>query len=109
MLGKLTKAKFHFAAVPGDTLIYRTEILAMHEDGAMVSATAHVGERLLCEAEISFAYLSGKLAQQPLFDQGDLLTWLRAVKLFDVGRTEDGQPLPIPAILVQHDRYATSV
>src|SRR5215216_1556181 len=37
ILAKIAKARFHFAAVPGDTLEYRTTIDDIQKDGAIVS------------------------------------------------------------------------
>ncbi|MDX1964755.1 MAG: 3-hydroxyacyl-ACP dehydratase FabZ family protein [Pirellulales bacterium] len=99
VLAKLSKAIFYHAAKPGDTLTYRANILEIREDGAMVSATSHIGDRLQAEAEIFFAYLSGKLAERVLFQPGMLLAWLQLLRVFEVGRAEDGSPLQIPANL----------
>ena len=52
VLAKIAKARFHFPAVPGDTLVYRATIEDIHKDGAMVSGTSHVGERLQAEVQI---------------------------------------------------------
>ena len=43
VLAKMAKARFHFPAVPGDTLTYRVTIEDIHKDGAIVSGTSHVG------------------------------------------------------------------
>src|SRR6185295_8931039 len=37
VLAKVAKARFHAAAVPGDTLEYRVTIDDIHKDGAIVS------------------------------------------------------------------------
>src|SRR5476649_1351297 len=42
VLAKVAKAKFHFSAVPGDTLTYRIALDDIHKDGAIVSGTSHV-------------------------------------------------------------------
>ena len=97
VLAKVSKAKFHFAAAPGDTLTYRTTILSLDERGAIVEATSHVGDRLQAEAEIFFAHLDDKVDTQPLFHPDDFLNWLHMVRLYEVGRTEAGEPLQIPA------------
>ncbi len=57
MLAKMAKARFHFHAVPGDTLVYRTTIDDISKDGAIVSGTSHVGERLQAEVQIFLAHL----------------------------------------------------
>ena len=54
VLAKISKARFHFHAVPGDTLVYRTVIEDIPKDGAIVSGTGHVGDRLQAELELQF-------------------------------------------------------
>jgi 3-hydroxyacyl-[acyl-carrier-protein] dehydratase len=92
VLGKVSRATFHFLAQPGDTLVYRVTIQDIKDDGALATATSHVGDRLQAEAEISFAHLDSRFAE-PLFDPPDFLNWLRLVRLYEVGRTADGAPL----------------
>ena len=57
ILAKLAKARFHFSAVPGDTLTYRATIEDIHKSGAVVSGTSHVGERLHGEVQMFFCLL----------------------------------------------------
>src|SRR5690349_5239236 len=61
VLAKLSKAKFHCSAHPGDTLTYRVEIVNQGKDGSLVAATSHIGDKLQCEADIFFGFLSGQL------------------------------------------------
>jgi len=104
VLAKLSKAKFHCSAFPGDTLTYRVEIVNHGKDGSLVTATSHIGDRLQCEADIFFGYLSGKLAMKSLFEPGDLIKWLRIVGVYDVGVTADGQPLEAPGPLLEYEK-----
>src|ERR1700681_2769791 len=57
VLAKVAKARFHFSAVPGDTLTYHATLDDIHKDGAIVSATSHVGPRLQGEVQLFFAHL----------------------------------------------------
>ena len=57
ILAKVSKAMFHFDAWPGDTLTYRAEVHDIKDDGAMVTVTSHVGDKLQAEAEMFFAHL----------------------------------------------------
>src|SRR5271156_3847817 len=57
VLGKVCKAKFHFHAVPGDTLTYRSQIVDVQKDGALVDGTSHVGDRLQAEVQLFFVHL----------------------------------------------------
>lgn len=99
VLAKVPKAKFHFPAVPGDTLTYTTVIDYIKPEGAMVTATSHCGDRLQTEAEIVFAHLNGERTDS-LFDPETFLHMLRLLRAFEVGRAADGSPLrPPPSLL----------
>lgn len=96
VLAKIAKARLHFAPAPGDTLTYRVQVQDITQDGAVVAATSHVGERLQAEAEIFFAKLAAAVAGDSLFEPAQLLAMLQALGVFAVGRTPDGQPLSVP-------------
>jgi 3-hydroxyacyl-[acyl-carrier-protein] dehydratase len=104
VLAKVAKARFHFSAAPGDTLIYRVTIEDIHKDGAIVSGTSHcitagdpATERLHAEVQLVFAHLSEAIAgSKSLFDPASLLAMLKLMGVFDVGRDAQGQPLKIP-------------
>ncbi len=96
VLGKLAKAKFHSCVRPGETLTYRVRVDTIRNDGAAVSATAHVGDRLHAEALLFFARLGDAneaLNGQRLFCPSDLRHWLTLVGIFEVGVHEDGSRL----------------
>jgi len=97
ILAKLSKIRFHFPAVPGDTLTYHAKIEQINEDGAMATTTSHVGDRLQAEAEMFFAHLADRVSAEELFDPAEFLAWLKLVRLFDVGVTAEGQPIEVPA------------
>ncbi len=103
VLAKVSKVRFHFNAAPGDTLVYHTEIEQINEDGAVITATSHCGERLQAEAEIFFAHLDDRSEGKELFEPLDLLTWLRLLRVFEVGVNPDGTPIQVPAHLAQAD------
>lgn len=101
VLAKVAKASFHFSAAPGDTLVYRVVIDDIHKDGAIVSGTSHVGDRLQAEVQLFFAHLSEEVAgSKSLFDPGSLLAMLKLLHVFDVGRDEHGRPIEVPAGLL---------
>jgi 3-hydroxyacyl-[acyl-carrier-protein] dehydratase len=100
ILAKVAKAHFHFSAVPGDTLTYRTTIDDIHKGGAIVSGTSHVGERLHGEVQMFFAHLAESAAGKWLFDPANLLAMLRLLRVYDVGRDAAGRPLEVPAALM---------
>ena len=107
VLAKVAKARFYFAAVPGDTLEYRVAIDDIHKDGAIVSGTSHVGARLQAEVQIFFAHLAEAAAGKSLFDPANLLAMLKLLRVFEVGHDAEGRPLAIPASLVAAEQQAT--
>jgi 3-hydroxyacyl-[acyl-carrier-protein] dehydratase len=103
VLAKLSKSVFHFAAMPGDTLVYRTVIEQIKKDGAMVTATSHVGDRLQAEAEIFFAHLDDRSAGRELFEPEGFLRLLTTLRVFEVGVRPDGTKIPIPPHLAKEE------
>jgi 3-hydroxyacyl-[acyl-carrier-protein] dehydratase len=97
ILAKVSKAVFHFLAVPGDSLRYTAQIEAIGGSGATVKATSHVGERLQAEAEIMFAHLDDTGRAKSLFEPKNFVFTMKLLGVFDVGRTSDGQKLAEPA------------
>jgi 3-hydroxyacyl-[acyl-carrier-protein] dehydratase len=106
VLAKVAKARFYFAAVPGDTLEYRVTIEDIHKDGAIVSGTSHVGARLQAEVQIFFAHLAEAAAGKSLFDPANLLAMLKLLRVFEVGRDAEGRPLAIPPALLAAEQQA---
>ncbi len=101
VLAKVSKAKFHFEAMPGDLLRYTAEIADMRPNGAIISGTSHAGDRLQAEIELVFAYLDDRFDGIDLFYPADFLCILRLLGLYDVGRYEDGSPLRVPDYLLE--------
>jgi 3-hydroxyacyl-[acyl-carrier-protein] dehydratase len=100
VLAKVSKAVFHGAATPGDTLTYRTEIVYIKEEGAMITGTSHRGDALHAEVELVFAHLNNPNLQS-LFDPEIFLRMMRLLGAYEVGRGPDGGPLQPPAHLMQ--------
>ena len=101
VLAKVSKARFHFPAVPGDTLTYRMELQNLTAGGAMAAGTSHVGDRLQGEVEMFFGHAGEDVAGKRLFDPLTLLSMLRMVGLFTVGHAADGGPIAVPPILAE--------
>jgi 3-hydroxyacyl-[acyl-carrier-protein] dehydratase len=108
VLAKVGKAIFHREAVPGDTLRYEATILDVKSDGALATVTSHVGEELQAEVEVMFAFLDERFPAGPLFEPVDFVAMLRAFHMYDVGRTQDGQPLELPEFYARAEREAQS-
>jgi 3-hydroxyacyl-[acyl-carrier-protein] dehydratase len=104
VLAKVAKVGFHFEAWPGDVLTYHAEMDDIKEDGAMVRVTSHVGEKLQAEAEIMFAHLPEQSDKVELFEPYDLYSWLRLLKLYEVGRDAEGNPMKIHPRMAQSDQ-----
>ncbi|HVX62995.1 MAG TPA: 3-hydroxyacyl-ACP dehydratase FabZ family protein [Pirellulales bacterium] len=101
ILAKVSKALFHFPAVPGDTLRYTAEIDSITDGGATVTATSHVGQRLQAEAELMFAHLDDGNRSKTLFEPKNFVFTMKLLGVFDVGRASDGGKLVEPPGLAQ--------
>ena len=114
VLAKIAKAKFHGYARPGDTLIYKTDILEVNSDGALTQATSHLRKagssetELHAEVEMFFAHIPNTRDEQ-LFVAADFATMLRSLRIFDVGKTADGEKLEMPDHLHQAEIAAVGV
>lgn len=98
VLAKVSKAEFHELALPGDQLRYTVEVDRLGAEGAMISGECHLDGRLLAKIDLFFAYLDDRFPKQ-LFNTGDLLSWVVAAGMYEVGRDEQGQLLVIPETL----------
>jgi 3-hydroxyacyl-[acyl-carrier-protein] dehydratase len=90
ILAKVPKITFHSWAVPGDSLIYSAKLLEAREEGGMVECTAHVGERLVAEAEIVFAHVDDAAAGSGKIDQKSFVFGMQLLGVMDVGKAGDG-------------------
>ena len=99
VLAKVTRARFEFSALPGDTLTYRATIDDIHKDGAIVSGTSHVGQRPQAQVHLVFAHVSESTAGKSLFDPATLLAMVKLLGVYDIGRDAQGRPLEAPAAL----------
>jgi 3-hydroxyacyl-[acyl-carrier-protein] dehydratase len=98
ILGKVPKAVFYFAAVPGDTLTYEAVLESLSDEGALVAATSHVAGRLQAEIEIFFANVKEGERARTLFQPADMVAMMHLLGAYAVGRAADGSPLRPPAV-----------
>ena len=98
VLAKIPKIEFYFDAVPGDTLEYSVVADHFSEYGAMITATSHCNGKLQAEGRMAFAHLADSSGQADLFNEGELTKMMRILRVFEVGRDADGNPLPDPAL-----------
>jgi 3-hydroxyacyl-[acyl-carrier-protein] dehydratase len=99
VLAKIASAQFYLEAAPGDSLIYTATILAMKEDGAVVSGVSHKNGQLQAEVELVFAH-ANNVSTDALYDPEAFLRMMRMLGAFDVGHAADGSPLKPPMRLL---------
>lgn len=100
VLAKVSRARFDQLARPGDRLTYTVELLNIQPDGAVAKGMIHKDGELLGEAELWFATLTGpQFDGVQLFEPHGFLRMLRSMRLFEVARTPDGAPVPVPDYL----------
>jgi len=107
VLAKVGKAAFHGPAIPGDTITYRVQLDDIRPDGALVSGTTQIGDRLQGEFELMFAHLDHRV-QGELFEPAEFLRMLRMMHMYTVGRKEDGSPLDVPPHMLAAERALLS-
>ena len=96
VLAKVARARFHFPVRPGDRTVYTATIENNVAGGALISGTSYVEERLQAEVEFYLATLNQRTRPVQLFEPADLFRMLRILRLYEVGRDREGNPLRIP-------------
>ena len=104
VLAKISKAFFSNQARPGDTLTYRAEILNLQGQGASVQATASIDKVLVAQIELMFAWLDDRFDGVELFEPAQLCQMLRNLKIFEVGKNEDGSPISVPEYMLEAEQ-----
>ena len=97
ILGKINKAVFHSWVIPGDTLTYTAKLLDVRDGGGLAECQAHVGDRLVADAEIVFAHLDRTAGGPEAMDHKKFVFTMKLLGVFDVGRAGDGTSIPVPA------------
>jgi len=90
ILAKVPKVTFHSWATPGDSLIYTARLLDERDEGGTVECTAHVGERLVAEAEIVFVHLDPSDPTLGAIDQKNFVFSMNLLGILEVGKAGDG-------------------
>jgi 3-hydroxyacyl-[acyl-carrier-protein] dehydratase len=91
ILAKVPKVTFHSWACPGDTLTYCARLVDVRPEGGVVECTAHVGDRLVADAEIVFAHLEKESAGgSAAIDQKNFVFSMGLLGILDVGQAGDG-------------------
>jgi 3-hydroxyacyl-[acyl-carrier-protein] dehydratase len=90
ILAKVPKVTFHSWATPGDSLLYTARLMDVREEGGTVECTAHVGERLVAEAEIVFVHMDPSDPSLGAIDQKNFVFSMNLMGILDVGKVGDG-------------------
>jgi len=90
ILAKVPKVTFHSWATPGDSLVYTAHLLDDRDEGGTVECTAHVGDRLVAEAEIVFAHLDPSDPTLGAIDQKNFVFSMNLMGILEVGKAGDG-------------------
>ena len=85
ILAKVPSVTFHGWVVPGDTLVYTAKLIDDRPEGGSVEVTAHVGDRLVAEAEIIFSHVEQSGDFQHL-DQKNFVFSSGLLSILDVGK-----------------------
>jgi 3-hydroxyacyl-[acyl-carrier-protein] dehydratase len=109
VLAKVSKAKFHFTASPGDQMVYTANLERIEAGGALVCCTVEVDDRRLADIELYFAYFDNRDIERGQFVPADFLRMMRVFKLFEVGVDAEGQPLKIPQRLLDAEKQSLEV
>ena len=108
VLAKVSRASFSGFARPGDTLTYEAILEDVRDDGAIASTQARIGDQLIASVDLMFAHLDDRIAGHDLFYPADFLCMLRILRLYDVGRMPNGDPLTIPEHLLEAEKQAVA-
>jgi 3-hydroxyacyl-[acyl-carrier-protein] dehydratase len=100
VLAKVGRSRIHRYPRPGEVLKYNVVIESLQDDGGLVSATSHIGDELVVEAELTFVYVSRNVIDKDFFDPCGLLQMLRVFGLFEVAVDSAGNRLKIPEHLL---------
>jgi 3-hydroxyacyl-[acyl-carrier-protein] dehydratase len=103
ILAKVPNVSFHSWACPGDTLIYTAKLTSVREEGGVVQCVAHIGDRLVAEAELIFVHLDQDDPELGAIDQKSFVFSTNLLSVLDVGRAGDGSA---PSPLDSHGRLA---
>jgi len=94
ILGKVSKARFHDIALPGDQLRYEAQIVSVNETFARTEAKVYKDGDLFAEVEIMFSHIDQNLQGLKFPEENFVFTdqFLSLLKGFGLDRAEtDGQ------------------
>lgn len=98
VLAKIPQVEFFFPVHHGDKLVYTAEAEVVRDDGAQVNVTSHVDGKLQAQGQIFFAYLDDQKRIKRLFEPRNFVFTMKLLRVFDVGRKQDGSPVQVPSL-----------
>jgi 3-hydroxyacyl-[acyl-carrier-protein] dehydratase len=107
VLGKVSRLIVHAPAQPGDTLRYEAVIENVSPEGVMLAATSHIDGELQAEAEFFLAILPDHMGRE-LFEPVELAKLLRILRVYEIGKTADGEPLQLPELFTSAEAEAAA-
>ncbi|MFN7875198.1 MAG: 3-hydroxyacyl-ACP dehydratase FabZ family protein [Pirellula sp.] len=106
VLAKVSKAVFHRLAEPGDQMVLTAVIQDKQPTGAVISGVITIGDQMVAELELWFAFLDERFGETALFPPEDLLRTLRILKLFDVAVDQNGNRIEPPPHMIEAEKQA---
>ncbi len=94
LLAKVSSARFHREAVPGDLLTYSVSLDSIGQQGVSVSASSRIGDLPQGEAELLYTRRPARPA-----DIQDMVRRMRLLKVYQIGLAPDGGPLRPPEMI----------
>ncbi len=101
VLAKVSKATFHDYARPGDQLKITVDVQDIRPEGAFASGTCHVGEKLLAEVDLCFAYIGERVFAGKTIDAADWARLVRNAGVLAVGKDAEGNRLTLQGRLLE--------
>ncbi len=106
VLAKVSKAEFHELAQPGDQIRLTARLLNIQSDGAILEGIVEVNGQPQANLALTFAILDDSFGKDAFFIPSDFCRVLRSLRLFDVGVDEAGNPIQIPAYMLEAEAQA---
>jgi 3-hydroxyacyl-[acyl-carrier-protein] dehydratase len=106
VLAKVSSVQFLLPAYPGDTLRYTCTITRCSDAGGRIATTSHIDGKLQASGDFFLAMLPEGHEAEDLFDPVHFARLLRLLRIFEVGRTKDGQAISMPAELAAAEAAA---
>ena len=105
VLAKVSKAIFHNIVRPGDSLRITAIAADIREDGGIINGEVHCDGNLVAEINLIFACLRGEMADIDQFYPIDFINLLRALDMYKIGVTANGDPITPPQFMLDAEKF----